>query len=315
VAHIFEDKKNNAYPYVFLNALDKLMLDGREASPRGMLTKELDHCVFKIDPRKSLFVSPKRNLNFWFLLAENLWYWSGRNATGIPSTYVKNYKQFSDENLHQGAYSPQILEQIRFVINTLKEDKDTRQAVMSLWRPNPNKSKDTPCTLTFDFKIRDGKLNLHATMRSNDIIFGNNYDIPSFSLLQIAVAGILGIETGNLFLTAHSLHIYERHFKLAEELLEESYHYLKYPEELIIPQCNVGSLSKHIENIEMLLSAHYTMTWDSRAFYHTFEDFYQQYYLMMRLFAEDKNDPETIEELKKINSPFGYTHDYLSGKK
>lgn len=310
---LFNDEYENAYPSAFIDSLVALMDHGRETSPRGMKTKELDHVSFKVDPRKSLFASPLRKLNFSFLISENLWYWSGRNSTEIPSYYIKGYRKFSNDGIHQGSYSPQILEQIRYVVDSLKEDTDTRQASMTLWRPNPNKSKDTPCTLVFDFKIRDGKLNMHIMMRSNDAIFGSNYDIPSFSMIQIAIAGVLGVPVGFLYLTANSYHIYETHFSLAEELIKESWSCGSYPKELEIIPCEVSSLEEHIKHIETILGSHYCwkMLGKDIKVNDNLPDFYKQFHYMMGKF--EGNDFN--KELAGIESPFGYTDDYLSSKK
>lgn len=310
MSYVFEGKDGN-YCEAFIDSLRELRDKGRISSPRGQKTLELDHVVFKIDPRKSLYTSPKRNLNFFFLIAENLWYWSGRNSTELPSYYVKNYRSFSDDGIHQGAYGPQFLEQIRFVINTLKKDPDSRQAVITLWRPNPSESKDKPCTVSFDFKIRDGKLNMHATMRSNDAIWGNNYDIPSFSMLLLSVSGILGVPSGVLYLTAHSYHVYEQHFDMMDDLIKEEWNYTEYPEELMLPEYKVKSLENHIKNIEEVLAAHYiishTSSWRGTA---EISDFYGQFVQMMNLHKAIKIKDEKIRNqvigfLKAMHSPFG----------
>lgn len=307
------DNPSNSYPSAFIDSLAAVMDSGRISSPRGMETRELDHVSFCVDPRKTLFTSPIRNLNFFFLVAENLWYWSGRNSTELPSYYVKNYRNFSDESIHQGSYSPMLLEQIRYVVNTLKEDPNTRQAVIQLWRPNPSVSKDKPCTLSFDFKIRDGKLNMHATMRSNDALWGNNYDIPSFGLLQMAIAGIVGVEPGLLYLTAHSYHIYERHYKLAEELIKESWHYSKYPKDLELPLYVCDGLTQHMANLEELLGVHYMCKHNMTNGIQrnmNLPTFYEQFVYMMGLFEGQKyDDPRitniSINKLLEIGSPFG----------
>ncbi|MCH9665569.1 MAG: thymidylate synthase [Gammaproteobacteria bacterium] len=207
MAYLFKGRNEKSFENSFFKALQKIYYSGNIVAPRGQETLELEHAVLEVDPLKSLIISPLRKMNWFFLLAENMYYWSGRNSTELVSHYMKGYRKFSDNNLHQGAYSPQLLEQIRHVVNSLKNDPDSRQAVITLWRPNPQQAKDIPCTISFDFKIRNNKLNMHSTMRSNDIIWGSCYDIPSFSMIQIVIAGILGIETGTLYLTAHSLHL------------------------------------------------------------------------------------------------------------
>jgi len=64
-------------------------------------------------------------------------------------------------------------------------------------------------------------------MRSSDIILGLTYDVPAFTIFQELLAFQLTQELGRpiglgsyTHLSA-SLHLYERHFKMAEKILEE----------------------------------------------------------------------------------------------
>lgn len=291
------------YPEVFIDCLRKIR-KGDEVSPRGQLTKEILGHTIEVDCMESLYTSPLRNLNFSFLFVENLWYMSGRNSLFLLKAYNKNYQNFADQGILQGAYGPQILEQIRYVINTLTEDQDSRQAVISLWRPNPLSAKDKPCTLNFHFMIRDGKLNLHVTMRSNDAIWGQNYDVPSFSLINIIVSGILGLPAGKLFLTANSLHVYERHFSMSEELIKEDHRFDPIHRHI---SCKVASLEHHMELVEECLRAHYLIQsqefFDFEGFEHL-PDFYKQYVGAMGFYVANKRRDKvgTQEALKFLES-------------
>jgi thymidylate synthase len=305
---MIHDKQGQNYPQVVQDTLEFIINEGREVSPRGQLTKEVLGKTLAINSLESLYASPLRNLNFSFLFAENLWYLSGRNALGFLKCYNKNYSNFADQGILQGAYGPQILEQIRYVINTLSEDVDSRQAVISLWRPNPLSAKDKPCTLSFHFMVREGKLNAHVTMRSNDAVWGQNYDVPSFSLLLIVIAGILNIEPGILFLTANSLHVYEKHFDLMDKLYDENFQFKQ--EHTLIP-CKVNSLEHHMECVEECLRAHYLIQskqyFDIEGF-DDLPDFYKQYVGAMAFYVANKEKDkigvkESIKFLESAKSP------------
>jgi thymidylate synthase len=56
-------------------------------------------------------------------------------------------------------------------------------------------------------------------MRSNDIVWGLPYDVFLFTMLQELLASELSVDIGSYFHYAASFHLYERHFKLAEEIL------------------------------------------------------------------------------------------------
>lgn len=299
------------YSQTFRQALIEIIREGQEVRPRGMLTKEIAPATMVVDPRKTLYFSKERNLNFAFLLAENLWYLSGRSDTHFLSFYNSKIKSFSEDGLHDGAYGPKIVGQIRYVIETLKNDPDSRQAIVSLWRENPRPSKDVPCTSLFQFMIRDSKLNMYVTMRSNDIIWGSNYDVPSFALIQIVMASCLGIPPGQLYHTGNSLHLYETHFDLAERLALEE---VVYKAEL--PICMPMSLEEHTQQWDKLGSIEGCMrNFDDKAFnavaYHVekLDIFYQNYALVFAWYhAMKRKDTMTMNcaciELANIKSPF-----------
>jgi thymidylate synthase len=55
-------------------------------------------------------------------------------------------------------------------------------------------------------------------MRSNDVWLGAAYDFFQFTRVQIAMASILGIEPGTYGHHVGSLHLYEQHYEVAEDL-------------------------------------------------------------------------------------------------
>lgn len=307
--HIFKSETHD-YTQVFKAALLEICREGKEVKPRGMLTKEISPATLVVDPRRTLYFSKERNLNFAFLLAENLWYLSGRADTHFLSFYNSKVKSFSEDGLHDGAYGPKIISQIRHVVDTLTQDPDSRQAIISLWRENPRPSKDVPCTSLFQFMIREGKLNMYVTMRSNDIIWGSNYDVPSFALIQLVVSSCLGLEPGLLFHTANSLHLYETHFDLAERLVLEE---VSMKAEL--PSPFPMSLEEHTQQWDKLLAfegmiRHYKFT--GLEMVHCaqqFDSFYQHYAFVFMWYHLMK-DKDTVgmgiavTELEKIHSPF-----------
>lgn len=184
-----------------------------EAEPRGMpLAGETigEHLVLR-NPRLSVVSLLARGLNYQFMVAEAVWIMLGRNDTAMLGHYCKDILRFSDDGLiFYGAYGPHILGQLNHVIKTLQMDKDSRQAVLTIWRQNPAPTKDTPCTVSMQAIIRNQKLHLLVTMRSSDAWLGIPYDVFNFSLILNALAGELGVGLGELHLFLGSSHLYER---------------------------------------------------------------------------------------------------------
>jgi hypothetical protein len=109
--------------------------------------------------------------------------------------------------------------QMEMLMGLIAKLPETRQAVVSLWRPHDitcalqQNKKDLPCTLSLQFLLRGGKLNLIVTMRSNDVWLGLPYDAWAWCSIQQLVATALGVELGWYQHQAGSLHVYDRNFE------------------------------------------------------------------------------------------------------
>ena len=212
--------------------LHKILSKGVECSPRGMQTKEVLHNSIAMDMNYPILHSPNRKLSFKFLAAEAYWILSGDNRVETIAPYNKNIAAFSDNGeIFAGAYGPSIQLQLPYIVNALRKDVDTRQAVLTIWKPNPAKSKDIPCTVTMAFNIRAGQLNCHVFMRSSDAWLGFPYDVFNFSMVAVKVASMINrtkrkadlteiIQLGTLYWTAASSHLYEQHYDKAKHCLE-----------------------------------------------------------------------------------------------
>ena len=116
--------------------------------------------------------------------------------------------------------------QYSHVLRELKNNPNSRRATMIYNRPsmhldyNREGMSDFMCTYANTFYIRDGKLDSHYLMRSNDAVFGYNNDYAWARYVQNQLAEDLGIEVGDLIWTASNFHVYERHFNFIEELLD-----------------------------------------------------------------------------------------------
>jgi len=109
------------------------------------------------------------------------------------------------------------------VLRKLRTDNDTRQAVVVIPRPTGD-TKDEPCTVSFQFLLRDGELHLIVSMRSSDAWLGVPYDTFTFTQLQNCVAGALGVPRGEFIINAGSAHLYESNVADALAVLTADHH-------------------------------------------------------------------------------------------
>ncbi len=200
------------------------VMAGRLISPRGMGTLELVGHSFTIeDPRQNLVVQRARKISLPFAAAECLWIILGLNDSRLISTFNKQMAASSDDGIyHRGAYGPKLVDQLPYIIETLQRDPASRQAVLTLWRERPGPSKDYPCTNLMQFMIRDQMLEMVVYMRSNDCWLGMPYDIFTFTMIQGMLASALGVGWGPYHHHVGSLHLYERDWDKAQEVMTES---------------------------------------------------------------------------------------------
>jgi thymidylate synthase len=125
-----------------------------------------------------------------------------------------------------GAYGPRLrrwhgtTDQLAQALDALSRDPDSRRAVIQLYDPEADTRghKDVPCTLGYRFFLRDGRLHMHTTMRSQDLWLGFCYDIFAATTLHELLAGWLGAQLGSYVLCVDSLHLYAADIPRAQRL-------------------------------------------------------------------------------------------------
>lgn len=216
---------NNAW----ITALYQIMEFGQEISPRGMLTKEISPNLVTFDMNRPICFHPERKLSYKFMAAEAYWIISGSMFAEDITPYNKFIGQFSDDQyIFNGNYGVPFANQLEYVVQALITDADTRQAALTIWRPNPIKSKDYPCTISLVFSIRNNKINTFVKMRSSDGWLGLPYDMFNFTAMTIRVltryheSGGLDLSLGNMHMFLVSSHLYERNFEDVAKVLESN---------------------------------------------------------------------------------------------
>lgn len=212
-------------PRNYLRLVKYIAENGKDVQVDGRLTKEIMDAEFVIDdPRDRLVISPARKINVPFAVAEWVGLMTGESSLAFFQQYIQSFDEYSSDGVFvDGAYGQRIwrlplFNQIGGVIQELTRDPLSRRAVITLYDGPTDLygggGKSTPCTLSIQFLIRDGKLNALTTMRSNDVVFGVSYDIFMFTMLQEFLARRLDVGLGQYYHRAGSLHLYERDFSL-----------------------------------------------------------------------------------------------------
>lgn len=213
----------NNFFQLYQEALGYVFQHGYHSAPRGKETVEVCGCTLRLtDARSNLLTSTERKLNYYFSIAEWLWILLGREDVETIAAFNKNIRTFSDNEVDlSGAYGPRFVDQLPYVIRKLTHDSDSRQAVITLWQPKPQESKDIPCTIMLHYMIREGKLNAITYMRSNDLWLGFPYDVFNFTQLQAYVAQQLDVVPGWYEHHVGSLHYYVQDVDGVERVVNE----------------------------------------------------------------------------------------------
>jgi thymidylate synthase len=118
--------------------------------------------------------------------------------------------------------SGEIIDQIRRVIEKLKKAPYTRRAQAITWQPwRDLSSEHPPCLQRLWFRVINGRLVLHAHMRSNDALKAAFMNMYAFTELQKYVAEHVGVELGYYMHIVDSYHVYERDWKWFYKFIEQ----------------------------------------------------------------------------------------------
>jgi len=210
------------------------------SKPRGSEVKEILNCIIEVEePNMNLFKNEIRSSPEKYIAAELLYYFSGTNKADFIENYASLWKQLKNEkNEINSAYGYLIFNeenqdhygQYEWAINSLKNDKDSRQAFMHFNKPRHqyDGNKDQVCTLIALLHIREDRLYMTLTMRSNDIILGFMTDYVFFNMLhQQAYLHLKKyykkLKMGTYTHISHSMHLYAKHYDLVKNMLEHDF--------------------------------------------------------------------------------------------
>ena len=197
---------NEAFEYFY----NKVSAEGVEFSG----TRALFNVGFTIhNPLQNAIHSGYRKWSSTYAEREWQWYLSGDpNAEEIAKKAPIWYKMMDYNGNVRSNYGWQWNRnhQLDKVIQQLRENEETRQAVISIYdgKEIDTYRNDTPCTYAVNFTRIGGKLEMAVLMRSNDLWYGFCNDQYCFSKLQELVAGEVGCDVGSYYHYATNLHIY-----------------------------------------------------------------------------------------------------------
>lgn len=209
----------------YRHIVNQVVQRGVRRAPRDKLTYDLGPTTIVYDvPYDAMPLGIGRKLNPAIGAGEALQLIAGSAHHQLMPRISKNFSAFLEENdKFWGSYGERIGSQAGAVVHKLQQDRDTRQAVITLWKPsldNTPGKRDYPCTVALNYAIVKDRLEARTVMRSNDAWWGLPYDVFQFTQLQLTIARALGVMPGRYTHTTWSLHIYDEHVHFIDDLTE-----------------------------------------------------------------------------------------------
>jgi thymidylate synthase len=222
---------------------------GNEKGDRtGTGTKSVFGYQMRFDLSEGFPMVTTKKLHLKSIIYELLWFLKGdTNINYLTENGVRIWNDWADENGNLGPvyghqwrnWNSDEVDQIADVIQTLKNNPNSRRMLVSAWNPSvlPDNSKSftenvangkaalPPCHAFFQFYVsspdlskgeKKGKLSCQLYQRSADIFLGVPFNIASYALFTMMMAQVCGYEAGDFIHTFGDAHIYSNHYEQLE---------------------------------------------------------------------------------------------------
>lgn len=194
----------------------------------GTGTKSVFGYQMRFDLNEGFPMVTTKKLHLKSIIYELLWFLKGdTNVKYLQENGVRIWNEWADENGDLGpVYGKQwvawegtdgtITNQIQNVVDTLKNNPDSRRIIVNAW--NVGDLKDmalTPCHAMVQFYVADGKLSCQLYQRSADCFLGVPFNIASYALLTMMMAQVCELKLGEFIHTFGDAHLYSNHIEQA----------------------------------------------------------------------------------------------------
>lgn len=124
--------------------------------------------------------------------------------------YGAEYKDCNEDYTGKG------VDQIKYVIDLLKNNPNSRRILINLWNPTQlNEVCLPPCHVMYQFNVTNNELSCMLTQRSSDFFLASNYNTMTavFLVHMLCKVTNCGYTPGYIYHTMGDTHIYENHIE------------------------------------------------------------------------------------------------------
>jgi len=193
---------------------------------KGFLTKELSPYSYSVtkpvDKLEEMLSYKKDQQYINWVKAESMERYHGVCTETNPGDAWKLlpelWSQFNHDGFFAYTYVERIQEQLKYVRAELKRNPASRQVMITMYdrhqdMMNWGGKARVPCSLNYNFLIRNNKLTLTYTQRSCDFYNFFHADVYCAIYMQEQVAKELGLEVGKFTHFIISLHAFKKDMK------------------------------------------------------------------------------------------------------
>ncbi len=218
----------------YLDLMRSILARGDKKSDRtGVGTLSLFGAQMRFDLSQGFPLLTTKKLHLRSIIHELLWFLRGdTNIAYLKENQVRIWDEWADERGNLGpVYGKQwrswecpdgrVVDQIVEVQEQIKKTPDSRRLIVSAWNvADIQEMALPPCHLLFQFYVANGRLSCQLYQRSADFFLGVPFNIASYALLTIIMAGATGLEPGDFVHTLGDVHLYSNHLDQARLQLE-----------------------------------------------------------------------------------------------
>lgn len=270
--HIYSEKNlrhaSTMKPYIDL--VKDIMKNGVDKTDRtGTGTRSVFGRQIRFNLKDGFPLLTEKKTHWKSIVHELIWFLKGEtNIKYLKENGVKIWDEWADENGDLGPvygaqwrswptpkpsdtinqdipwdrlYHLTELDQIENVINSIKNNPDSRRHIVTAWNPaEVDNMALPPCHAFFQFYVANGKLSCQLYQRSADVFLGVPFNIASYALLTHLIAHVTELEVGDFVHTFGDAHLYSNHFDQALEMVSRT----SFP----LPKLALNAMVKDIDS-------------------------------------------------------------------
>lgn len=240
---------------LFQHAIEKITLEGysdenEQVRPKWndgtpAHTKRIFGLVNTYDLSEEFPILTIRKVPFKLCVDEILWIWQ-KKSNNIHDLNSHIWDQWADESGSIGkAYGYQLgvkheypegeFDQVDKMLYDIQHNPASRRIMTNLYNHHDlNEMALAPCVYGTTWNVQGDKLNMLLNQRSADMITAGGWNVTQYAALLCMIAHVTNLKPGKLVHVIADAHVYDRHFELANELIN-SESYFKAPKLKINP--------------------------------------------------------------------------------